>query len=58
VQHRILDAFTFVEDALMDRDRMFSLVCDPCSGLELVEVTDDPRACALTRRGESWETED
>jgi len=56
-QHRILDAFTFVEDALMDRDRMFSLVYDLVFGLELVEVTDDSRL-RLTRRGESWETED
>jgi hypothetical protein len=56
-QHRILDAFTFVEDALMDRDRMFSLVYDLVFGLELVEVTDDSRL-RLTRRGENWETED
>jgi hypothetical protein len=56
-QHRILDAFTFVEDALMDRERMFGLVYDLVFGLELVEVTDDSRL-RLTRRGESWETED
>src|SRR6185503_12081375 len=37
-QHRILDAFTFVEDALMDRERMFSLVYDLVFGLELIEV--------------------
>jgi hypothetical protein len=56
-QHRILDAFTFVEDALMDRERMFGLVYDLAFGLELVGVAEDQRLC-LTRRGESWETED
>jgi hypothetical protein len=56
-QHRILEAFTFVEDALMDRERMFDLVYDLAFGLELVEVTDDSRL-RLTRRGESWETQD
>jgi hypothetical protein len=56
-QHRILDAFTFVEDALMDRERMFGLVYDLAFGLELVGVAEDQRLC-LTKRGESWETED
>jgi len=56
-QPRILDAFTFVEDSLMDRERMFSLVYDLVFGLELVEVTEDQRL-RLTRRGEKWETED
>jgi hypothetical protein len=56
-QHRILDAFTFVEDALMDRERMFGLVYDLAFGLELVGVSEDQRL-SLTKRGESWETED
>lgn len=56
-QHRILDAFTFVEDALMDRERMFGLVYDLAFGLELIEVTDDSRL-RLTRRGEAWEQGD
>jgi XPB/Ssl2-like helicase family protein len=56
-QHRILDAFTFVEDVLMDRERMFGLVYDLAFGLELVGVSEDQRL-ALTRRGESWETEE
>lgn len=56
-QHRILDSFSFVEDALMDRERMFGLVYDLAFGLELVGVAEDQRLC-LTRRGESWETLD
>ncbi len=56
-QHRILDAFTFVEDALMDKDRMFGLVYDLAFGLELVGVAEDQRLC-LTKRGEAWETQD
>jgi hypothetical protein len=56
-QHRILDAFSFVEDALMDRERMFGLVYDLAFGLELVGVAEDQRL-ALTRRGETWETQE
>jgi hypothetical protein len=56
-QHRILDAFSFVEDALMDRERMFGLVYDLAFGLELVGVAEDQRL-ALTRRGETWEAQE
>lgn len=56
-QHRILDAFTFCEDALMDHPRIFDVVYDLAFGLELVEVTDESRL-RLSRKGESWDSLD
>ena len=54
-QHRILEAFIFNEDGLMDREGIFGLVYSLAFGLELVEVTDESRL-RLTKKGEAWDS--